>query len=253
VSVNACGGKSDPSSCFDNARRNILDGVTASDVVSVDQPNSIDNRLTTLLHYLVKTYPEEGWARFLLNGAPKWTQIAVSGHSQGGGEAAMIAKLRVTARVVLFSAPPDFAGPPDASSTPDSCDVVNGATVVPIPVPAASWEATGHVTPSSKYWGLAHDKDQNYGAICAGWVAFGMTDLPLVVIPALPNPPPQSFDSTHTLVTELLPQTPAPPQKPNPHGSTALNDATPLGQDGAPLLSAAWHYLLTAQMSDDEE
>src|SRR5207245_975490 len=81
------------------------------------------NRLTKLLQYLALQYPDEGWDRFLLRDKPKWSQIAVSGHSQGGGNAAMIAKIRLVARVVLFS------------SVTDS-----------IQTEAPSWVAT-HVTP----------------------------------------------------------------------------------------------------------
>src|SRR2546425_9573289 len=57
--------------------------------LNVSVANSIDNRLTKLLQYLTLQYPDEGWDRFLLRDKPKWSQIAVSGHSQGGGNAAM--------------------------------------------------------------------------------------------------------------------------------------------------------------------
>ena len=89
-----------------------------------------------LLQYLALQYPDEGWDRFLLRDKPKWSQIAVSGHSAGGGNAAMIAKIRLVARVVLFS------------SVTDS-----------IHVEAPSWVAT-HVTPAA----LLRDRARS------GWV-----------------------------------------------------------------------------------
>src|SRR2546427_7367644 len=56
---------------------------------------------TTLFRsqYLAQQYPDEEWGRFLAHDKPKWSQIAVTGHSQGGGHAAMIAKIRLVARV----------------------------------------------------------------------------------------------------------------------------------------------------------
>jgi hypothetical protein len=216
--------------CFEAARLEILDGVDRTTVVDVDPPNSIDNRLTKLLQYLSTSYPEEGWARFLLHGAPKWSQIAVSGHSQGGGEAAMIAKLRVTARVVLFSSVPDT-------------DVAVGLGA---PVPP-TWEAS-HATPPDRYWGLAHHHDPAYGAITAGWGALGMTGFGPVVLPEASAPP---YGFTHTLGTDLLPQTGSYlPMA--PHNSTAVDAFTPLALDGTPALADAWRYLLTAKMQDED-
>ncbi len=217
--------------CFENARLEILDGVDRTTVVDVNEPNSIYNRLTKLLQYLTTSYPEEGWARFLSDGAPKWSQIAVSGHSQGGGEAAMIAKLRVTTRVVLFSAVPDT-------------DVAVG---LGLPIPP-TWESS-HATPPYRYWGLAHDRDPAYAAIAAGWDALGMAAFGAALAPEA-NEPPYGF--THTLVTDLLPRSGS-YLAPGPHNSTAMDAFTPLGPDGTPLLADAWRYLLTAKTPDDDE
>ena len=59
--------------------------------VVISRANSIENRLTKLLQYLAAQFGEEGWSRFMAHDGPRWARIAVSGHSQGGGEAAMIA------------------------------------------------------------------------------------------------------------------------------------------------------------------
>ena len=90
-----------------------------------EQARQRKDRLTKLLGFLAAHYPMEGWSRFLADDKPKWSQIALSGHSQGGGEAAMLAKLRVVARVVLFSSVVDRVG-----------------------TQAAPWVAT-HVTPAA--------------------------------------------------------------------------------------------------------
>ena len=139
----ACPTTPDPSACYENARLEIIDGIDRVAFLNVSVANSIDNRLTKLLQYLALQYPDEGWDRFLLRDKPKWSQIAVSGHSQGGGNAAMIAKIRLVARVVLFS------------SVTDS-----------IQTEAPSWVAT-HVTPVERYYGIAHDRDGFYRPISA--------------------------------------------------------------------------------------
>ncbi len=137
----------DPASCYENTRLEIVDGVDRSPLVNISQANSIDNRLTKLLQYLAAQYPDEGWDKFLLAGdQPKWSQIAIAGHSQGGGEAATIAKIRLVARVVLFS------------SVTDS-----------VHSDAPAWEST-HMTPTERYWGIAqlHRAGRVWGARGSG-------------------------------------------------------------------------------------
>ena len=187
--------------------------------------NSIDNRLTKLLEYLALQYPDEGWNRFLLRDKPKWSQIAISGHSGGGGNAAMIAKIRLVARVVLFS------------SVTDS-----------IHVEAPSWVAT-HVTPAERYYGIAHDRDGFYPPIRAGWDSLGLDVFGAAATPETSSPP---YDGTHTLVTDLLPR-PNGFVGTNAHGAPCHDLNTPLAADGTPLLRDAWRYLLTARGAGEED
>ena len=109
--IGVCTGSPDPD-CSGNMRREILDGSDVSSHVAVTRANSIDNRLTKLLVYLDSLYPAERWSWFIeKDGTPKWSQIAVSGQSQGAGQAALIGKLRQVDRVVMFSGPPDLRVP----------------------------------------------------------------------------------------------------------------------------------------------
>jgi predicted esterase len=76
-----------------------------------DQPaESIVNRLAKLIAALDRAHPAEGWGQYLDGAAPKWSRIAVAGHSQGAGMAAYLAQRRTVARVILFSSPWDFYG-----------------------------------------------------------------------------------------------------------------------------------------------
>ena len=224
-SAKVCPTAPDPSTCYENARLEIIDGIDRVAFLDVNVANSIDNRLTKLLEYLTLQYPDEGWDRFLLRDKPKWSQIAVSGHSGGGGNAAMIAKIRLVARVVLFS------------SVTDS-----------IHVEAPSWVAT-HLTPAERYYGIAHDRDVFYRPIRAGWDSLGLDVFGAAATPETSSPP---YDGTHTLVTDLLPR-PNGFVGTNAHGAPCHDVNTPLAADGTPLLRDAWRYLLTARGAGHED
>ncbi len=211
-----CPSDPDPAACYENARREIIDGIDRSPLVDVNGANSIDNRLTKLLQYLAVQFPDEGWERFLIAGRePKWSQIAVSGHSQGGGHAAMIAKIRLVARVVMFSAVTDSLG---------------GASV--------PWVAT-HVTPSNRYWGLDHDLDEQFRSIRASWDSLGLAAFGPAAAPETDEPP---YGFSHMLVTHYLPLRGTGRAA---HGSSSVDANTPLAADGTPLWRDAWDYLLT--------
>jgi hypothetical protein len=214
-----CGGSADPNSCFESAHYEIVYGTDRSPLVEVNVPNSIYSRLTRLLQYLDANYPDEGWSQFLADGNPKWSQIAVGGASQGGGNAAMIAKDHVVDRVVLFSAVTDALGAVDCQA-------------------AQNWEAT-HVTVSGRYWGLAHDSEPAIGSICASWSTLGMDTFGPLVAPEASAPP---YGGTHRLVTALRPQRGGYKAA---HPSTVIDFYTPLNKDGTPALADAWRYMLS--------
>ena len=176
-----CAAKTDVGACLENARLETIDGVHRSAIVNVSPANCINNRLTKLLQYLARTHPEEGWSKFLKAGVPRWERIAPSGHSRGGQAAAMVAKLHLVARVVLFSSPGDVVGPR-----------------------AAPWLST-HVTPSNRYYGLADDRDITgpYADQLIVWEELGMRAFGGLIAPETSAPP---YGGTHTLVTDLPPQ-----------------------------------------------
>ena len=207
--------------CSVNLRLEIIDGIDRSSLVNVTPANSIDNRLTRLLVYLDAQYPDEGWSRFLEDGQPKWSQIAVSGQSQGAGQAALIGKLRHVDRVVMFSGPTD-------ARVPDETD---------------AWISIG-ATPAVKYFGLVHKRDPFVG-ILPNLLALDMGRFGAPVVPELSEPP---YGGTHILVTDLLPATGTylGADGRESHRSTARDGFTPLDANGTPLLRDAWRYLLGA-------
>jgi hypothetical protein len=240
VGVDAkCKGSSDEY-CSGDMRLEILTGEARSDHIAVTPANSVDNRLAKLLTHLSERYPDERWSRFLKNGAPKWSQIAVAGQSQGAGQAALIGKVRHVNRVVLFSGPPD-------ARVPNEVD---------------KWVSIGE-TPASKYFALYHRRDQflvtpgGSSGIRANLTALEMDRFgdPALVTGGAGEYP---YGGTHILETDLQPQ--GGYANPRPHQSTARDVATPLptgctavGPNCAPLLIYAWRYLLGEGPESDDE
>ena len=107
AAMQACARNPDPA-CSANFRQRRLFGDPTPSAADDQPAESIVNRLTKLLQFLDRSHPGEGWGGYLANGAPDWQRIAVAGHSQGGGMAALLAKRVPVARVILLSGPPDF-------------------------------------------------------------------------------------------------------------------------------------------------
>ena len=97
--------------CSESFRQKRIYGDNVTNIIDDTPAESIVARLTKLLDYLNAHYPNDGWAGYLADGKPNWARIAVSGHSQGAGMAAFIAKDHEVYRVVLFSSPWDFYNP----------------------------------------------------------------------------------------------------------------------------------------------
>jgi len=221
-----CGGNP---ACEQNVRLDIIDGGDRSfPVVDVSPANSIDNRLTKLLDSLNAWHPDEGWSRFLVNGAPNWSQIVLSGFSFGGSEAAMLAKLHRVNRVTLFAAPRD-------------ADATAGGQPPP-------WVALGE-TPSERYYGLVHTRDPLSALTLASWrEKLDMQQFGDAVSEEASLAP---YAGTHMLVTNRRTRvgTDLNPYL-NAHGSVATDQFTPLDAptldypDGKPQLLDAWRYML---------
>ncbi|WP_030517071.1 hypothetical protein [Nocardia sp. NRRL WC-3656] len=180
----------------------------------VDAANSIQRRLAALLGALQRQDPAEGWGQFLgPDGLPVYDKIVVAGHSQGGGEAAYIAKVRRVAGVVMFSSIVDSS----LSDTP------------------AGWIAGDHLTPLNHYAGFVHVDDPFYRKIRADWTALGLDGLGAT---DLNNGLPPSGGSHELLMTT-----------PSARGLTAhalpvVDGTTPLCGNKTPQLGPVWRYLM---------
>jgi len=135
----------------------------------------------------------------------------------------MIAKLRVVARVVLLGSVTDSVG---TQSVP--------------------WVAT-HLTPSDRYYGLAHDRDSFFPPIRASWISLGMAGFGPAVAPETSEPP---YGFSHMLVTDVLPHGGFVGN--NARGSVSNDANAPLNADGTPVLRDAWRYLMTVRAGRED-
>jgi Ca2+-binding RTX toxin-like protein/pimeloyl-ACP methyl ester carboxylesterase len=206
--------------CYEKTRSEILNGIDTSDVIEVDSVNSIENRLVKLLIYLDEQYPDRGWGQYLEQGWPNWDKIAVAGHSQGGAQAAYIAKQYEVARVVMFS------------PAVDASLAAGGIS---------SWVSDEGATFVDRYYGFTHE-DDNLATIARTlemWDLLGLDDygLPIDADDQL------SIDTfSHQLLTDLPDD--------EPHGSIIVDVRTPLMPGGIPVYEKVWQYLLLGALSD---
>lgn len=110
----------DNDACFLPTRTTIVTGVrqpgTAPNLRAVGLTDSIHGRTALALAYLAATRPGDGWAQYLVAGvdplvnpagAVRWDKVIAMGHSQGGGHAALLARMHSLARLVALSSPCD--------------------------------------------------------------------------------------------------------------------------------------------------
>jgi hypothetical protein len=241
-----------PADCAINLRREIIDGVDRPPLGTVvaTPANGIDNRLTKLLQYLDANFPGEEWVRFLDGDDPKWSEITISGHSLGAGEAVLIGLLRRVHRVVAF------AGWADAR---------HGWVKLASPAP----------TPAERFFALIHQRDTFFPRTCYAYkppeapdplqpslAPFGLGLVAACPWPGFGNPtdtanpllaenatPP--YGGAHVLVTNLTPRNPTNIADPF-HPSPSRDQFTPLAADGTPLLVNAWRYLLGTDHDGDD-
>lgn len=216
VAAEACSNSSDMD-CATKFRAEIAFGIDGSSLVSVNYANSIENRLKKLLEYLAQKDPKGLWEQYLQNGSIFWSKLILSGHSQGAGHAAYIAKSKNVKRVIMFSGPNDFS------------NVANAPF---------NWLSSSSVTPSANYYAFLHLRDdanpfteQKQNVMALGMSAPILTD-------NLASP----YNNNKSLYTDLEPSNTNPPGAPY-HGSTVTDRFTPLS-NGTPKHTAIWSYML---------
>jgi hypothetical protein len=215
-----CRADPDPE-CAGRFRHEVITGQDASPQVTVDEANSIINRLTALLRWLSTTAPGEGWGHYLVANAVDWSKVSVGGHSQGGGHSAYLGKLFRLNRVVMFSAPGD----------------TTGGAGVPSP-----WMALPATTPANLHFGFTHLDDPLIPAATATAAWTRLEGGP--VTPASVDGTAFPFGSARHLTTRLPPNPqPTGPTAAPAHGAPVADAVTPRHPDGSPIYRDVWRWL----------
>jgi hypothetical protein len=193
--------------CSESFRQKRIYGDNVTNIIDDTPAESIVARLTKLLDYLNAHYPNDGWAGYLADGKPNWARIAVSGHSQGAGMAAFIAKDHEVYRVVLFSSPWDFYNP--------------GRQL-------ASWLFKPPATPLDRWFAVYHAHEPDAGLMSRTYPALGIPASQRQVLDLEPRPTPA--DAAGGAMAY--------------HWSVVGDGATPLDANGTPAYLPVWKFLL---------
>jgi predicted esterase len=200
-----CGKNPDPT-CSDGFRQKRVFGDDATKDIDDLPAEAIVPRLTALLEYLDAHHHDEGWARYLTKDGPKWSRIAVAGHSQGAGMAAYIAKKEKVFRVIVLS------------GAWDRTEVTKAW---------APWVTSPGATPPNRWYAAYHQKETRADAMKLAYVALKIPPSHVRVMTLDPRP-----GSGMNPRADLY------------HSSMDSPRLTPVDANGNPAYAADWSFLL---------
>lgn len=206
--------------CHLNWRKEIIEGIDYSSEIVVSQASSINNRILKLLQYLDANAPTQNWGQYFSGNTVLWDKIIVSGHSQGGGHAAVIGISQPVKRVLMFGSPNDYI------------DTLNMN---------APWSALPHVVEDSNYFSFnaLYDEIVDYSkqfnhSQALGQGAFGDT----VLVDNTMYP----YNSTRQLYT--IQESPSGFPIELTHDIMIRDHETPINGSGEAEFACVWLYML---------
>lgn len=202
--------------CYLNFRKEIIEGVDYSAEANVNATNGIHYRLLKLLEYLTLNYPNQNWGQYYSNGSITWNKIMVSGHSQGGGHAAVIGMTEPIQRVLMFASPNDYS------------DTLNSV---------ASWTGQSHIVADSNYYGFNayFDDVVDFWQQMEAWNALGLDNLGDTVNVDFQTSPYNGTRQLYTKKTVTSDLT---------HNIMIRDTQTPADLSGTPVFEPVWKYML---------
>jgi len=207
---------SSDTACHSKARLEVFDGTDRHSSINVDVNNCIERRTLKLLQHLHASYPAENWSQYYSGNQIQWHKIIVSGHSQGGGHAGIISKIKQVDRVAMFAA----------------------TDWIPLLNRNADWITWNGPTSANRYFGFTHQNDEfvNFSLIQATWDKFGMNAFGNMVLVDTSSIP---FGNAHKLYTVRTPAG----DTTQYHGSVVADAYTP-GNPGSPAFAPVWTYMI---------
>ncbi len=88
-------------------RLEAFEGVDHHPFIAITPPDSIETRVVAALGHLQSLHPGGDWQYFIKDGAPRWSDIIISGISHGASSSGLIAIVREVDRAVMLSGPLD--------------------------------------------------------------------------------------------------------------------------------------------------
>lgn len=218
----ACG-ESNDADCYYKFRKEIIEGVDLSEEVEVNVANSINNRLLKLLQYMDANTTGQNWSNYYNDGDINWSNIIISGHSQGGGHAALIAKEKNVKRALMFASPNDYS---EFYEEP------------------APWTINDSSTPDSLYYGFNNTADNvvDFEDQMEAWVNLGMPNYgSLVSVDDNEFP----YNNSRQLFTSQDTSGFG-----GNHSLMLLDSKTPLDDNGIPIFTPVWEHMLGVGVED---
>lgn len=151
--------------CFVPTRQTLLTGMfqpgAASALTGITPDEGVYARVTAALVTLAGGDPAGGWGDYLdrahmdtPESAIRWDRVMVSGHSQGGGHAALIGRNHAVARVLML------ASPCDATSSGPATWLANDGSFA--------------TDPATRFYGLGASGDSTCAMYARAWANLGM-------------------------------------------------------------------------------
>lgn len=193
----------------------------------VRRADSIEHRVQKLLAKLVADAPSaQNWGQFLdATGGVRWSEVAVSGHSQGGSCALFLAKTRSVDRAVLFATMDWIRFPTNRQP---------------------AWFANPGITPPERIYGFTHRQDNleesGFWQQEPIWADIGLAPFgPITFVES--NAPP--YAGTHQLTSNLRPGATNDDGSLKFHISVVMDEAVPRLPNGLIAWLPVWSYMLT--------
>ena len=198
-------------------------GEDFSDLVAIDKPDGVQERVRQFLLWLGENDPQGGWGQFLQesidgkssksNAQVDWQQVIVSGASHGATTSARFALHQRVDRVVMF------CGPRDQYEV---------------------WQGLDSATPKERFFGFSHVLDTGWSGdhYCRSWELLGLQAFgPIVNVDQQQAP----YSNTRRLISDAD----VGQDEKRAHSCVTPGKAAIRKSDGKYLHESVWRYLFT--------
>jgi hypothetical protein len=177
-------------------------------------PGSVQHELVDLLAALDADHPSDGWGAYLVAGVPDWSRIILDGYSEGGNQAAYMAKQVAFYNVILISGGGNFGiRPPNASGDP-----------------VADWMTQPGATLGGRHYAIYNVGEPFASDYATAYDVLGIPTSVFLRVPEDQGAGWPDFDKTSRLkVYALTSPTSSPYPKCDPHGTTVPDSCLDYG------------------------